>query len=178
MRLADYRATGSQRRSGVAPSHRIGQRKVAGPEYGHWPEGHVHAAQVGFGMRRTIRHSPVDAGVYPGPFPHERGEEPQLVHGTAPFPPNTAPWKPRFPAGAFDQCVAKTLDLRRDTLQKICPVGGFGGRIGVESSLSGFGGSVDIGRRSFAKHGIKAQLPVPDPRRGSLPYSRRSSSLQ
>ena len=108
-------------------------------------------------MRRTIRHSPVDAGVYPRPFPHERGEEPQLVHGTASFAPNTAPWKPCLLTGAFDQCVAELLDLRRDTLQKIRPVGGFGHRIGVESSLGGFGGSIDIGRRSLAKHRIQAR---------------------
>ena len=148
------------------PATEYASGKLLAPNTATGPRGHVHAAHIGFRDGRTIRDGPFDAGVHPGSFPDHGGEKPQLIHRPAPFAPNPARRKARFPAGPFDQRLAKVLDLRGNAFQKSRPMGRFRRCIGLERGLGRPRGGVHVGGARLAKHRIKRgpldRIPGPE----------------
>src|SRR5580692_13067804 len=66
MRLDDHRASGRERRGGIAAAHGKSQRKIAGTEDDDRAEGPQQGAEIRAGEWLTIGESRVDARLHPG----------------------------------------------------------------------------------------------------------------
>ncbi len=138
MRFDHHRATSSQRRSRIASGHRKCQRKIAGSEHRHGPDGNQHSTNIRFRQRLAIRLRQINARFDPRTFANQRGEHFQLVHRATAFTGQPLFGQSGFDVGAFDQRIANRQNFIRDGVQKSCAI--FRGQLSVRVK-SFFGGN-------------------------------------
>ncbi|MBV9406655.1 MAG: hypothetical protein JO211_15020, partial [Acidobacteriaceae bacterium] len=138
---------------------------IAGAENRDGADGLEHPTQIGPGQRLSIRQRGVDAGVDPGAFFHNGGEEFDLVESAIALALEAGLIERGFAFGAFEQRVAEGGDFVAHGEQKVgdalCIKGAqlFGGH---SSKFYGtvnfrFGGFVKIGWDAISGARIKAR---------------------
>ena len=140
------RASGGERRGGIAPGGREGQREVRRAEYRDRADRDHAQPQVRAGQRLAIGQGGIDAQLLPRALAHDIGEQAQLAHGAAPFAFQTGAGQSGFLHGGFDQLVADGQDFRRDGFQKRGALLAPGGAVGIEGGGGGGAGGIDFGR--------------------------------
>ncbi len=113
------RATGGQRRGGVAARHGEGEGKIACSENGDrsqrdFPHSQVHARQ---GL--AIGAGGIDAQVQIAAVSQHAREHPQLACRATQFALKARPRKAAFEHGALDEFLADRFKARRNALQEL-----------------------------------------------------------
>ena len=100
------------------------------PEDHDGAERDEHAAQIGTGKRLAVGQRGIDAGIHPGAFADDFGEEPELADGAPAFAGEAVEREAGFEMGALEQVVADGEDFLGDALEK--SGAGFGAEAAVK----------------------------------------------
>ena len=144
VRLDDHGASCGQGGSGVSARDGEGEGEVAGAEDGDGTQRPQHGADVGAWERLAIGECGVDAGVDPGTFLHNRGEEAQLVAGAAYFAGQARHGEGGFEVGALGQFLLVGVEGVGDAAEKGGPFRARELAVKSESSRGLAGGLVGV----------------------------------
>ncbi|OMP13315.1 hypothetical protein COLO4_01895 [Corchorus olitorius] len=136
MRLHDHRATGCQRRCGIATRHRERQREVARTEHGHRAERNAAHAQVRARQRLAFRQGRIKPRAHGIAGTHHACKQAQLVARAATLAFQARTRQGRLGHRAFDQRIAQRFDLAGDGFQE----GSAGFRRGLAVNVKSRGG--------------------------------------
>ena len=78
----------------------------------------VSRGDVRAGKRLAIGQRGINAGVHPGAFAHDLGEEPELAHGAPALAGESVERQARLEMGALEQAVADGEDFLGDALEE------------------------------------------------------------
>jgi len=143
--LDDDRATGSQRRCGVATGGREGERKIARAEHRDRAERDHPEPQIGTRQRCAIGERGVDPQPHPAAATEDAREQLKLADGTAALALEPCARQAAFAHRGDDQVVAERDDLVADPLQEIGPRVVAGRAIRIEGGVGGNAGGLDVG---------------------------------
>jgi hypothetical protein len=145
MRLDDDRATGGQRRCGIAARHRERQREVARAKHGHRAQRDAAQAQVRARQRLAFRQRRINARTHGIARAHDIGEQAELVARAAALAFQAGTRQRRFGHRALDQRVTERLDLAGDRFEERSARLRAGLAVNVKRRGSQFGGTRGIG---------------------------------
>ena len=132
MGLDHHRATGGQRRSGVAARHRKGQREVRRAEHRDRADRNLARAQIGAGQGLTFGQRGFNDRARPVAFAQDLGKHAQLAGGAAQLAVQAALRQSAFQHGARDNRLGAGLQRGGDGVEESGARLGRGFAIGVE----------------------------------------------
>jgi len=118
----DDGASRREGRDGVGSEHGDGDGKIARSEHGDRSDRLHQAADIRLGKRLAVRFGGVDAGIHPGAFAHEGGEEPGLIDRAHPFRLAPGPGVPGFRRSPVEKCVTEGEGLVGDRFEEGRPL--------------------------------------------------------